>query len=38
MAGKVLKAAAYTYVAAAAASILSVLRLILLFGRSKSDD
>ncbi len=30
---KVLKAAAYTYVAAAAASILQLLRLIMLFGR-----
>lgn len=30
---KVLKAAAYTYVAAAAASVLQLLRLILLFGR-----
>ena len=34
---KVLRAAAYTYVAAAAASILQLLRLILLFGR-RSDD
>lgn len=33
---KVLKAAAYTYVAAAAASILQLLRLVLLFG--KRDD
>ena len=33
---KVLKAAAYTYVAAAAASILQLLRLIMLFG--KRDD
>ena len=30
---KVLKAAAYTYVAAAAASILQLLRLVMLFGR-----
>ena len=33
---KVLKAAALTYVAAAAASILQLLRLVLLFG--KRDD
>ena len=34
---KVLSAAAMTYVAAAAASILQLLRLVLLFGR-RSDD
>ncbi len=34
-AGKVLRAAALTYVAAAAASILQLLRLILLFGRNR---
>lgn len=34
---KVLRAAAYTYVAAAAASILQLLRLILLFGRRNDD-
>lgn len=34
---KVLRAAAYTYVAAAASAILQLLRLILLFGR-RSDD
>lgn len=36
-AGKVLRAAALTYVAAAAASILQLLRLILLFGRNRND-
>jgi hypothetical protein len=36
-AGKVLRAAALTYVAAAAASILQLLRLILLFGRNNRD-
>jgi uncharacterized protein len=35
---KVLDAAALTYVAAAAASILQLLRLILLFGGRRSDD
>lgn len=35
---KVLGAAALTYVAAAAASVLQLLRLILLFGRSNSRD
>lgn len=35
---KVLGAAAMTYVAAAAASILSLLRLMLLFGGRRSDD
>ena len=34
---KVLKAAALTYVAAAAASILQLLRLFLLFGRRDND-
>lgn len=34
---KVLRAAAYTYVAAAAASILQLLRLILLFGNRRDD-
>ena len=34
---KVLSAAALTYVAAAAASILQLLRLILLFGRRDND-
>ncbi len=34
---KVLKAAALTYVAAAASSILQLLRLILLFGRRRND-
>ncbi|MBD5452577.1 MAG: zinc metallopeptidase [Lachnospiraceae bacterium] len=34
---KVLRAAAYTYVAAAAASILQLLRLILLFGNRRND-
>lgn len=34
---KVLRAAAYTYVAAAAASILQLLRLILLFGNRRKD-
>lgn len=34
---KVLRAAAFTYVAAAAASILQLLRLILLFGRRNDD-
>lgn len=34
---KVLKAAALTYVAAAASAILSLLRLILLFGRRRND-
>lgn len=35
--GKVLKAAAMTYVAAAAASILQLLRLIMLTGRRRRD-
>ncbi len=35
---KVLRAAAYTYVAAAAASILQLLRLILLFGGNRRDN
>lgn len=35
---KVLKAAALTYVAAAAASILQLLRLILLFGNRRNND
>lgn len=34
---KVLRAAAYTYVAAAAASILQLLRLLLLFGNRRDD-
>ena len=34
---KVLRAAAYTYVAAAAASVLQLLRLILLFGNRRDD-
>ncbi len=34
---KVLRAAAFTYVAAAAASILQLLRLIMLFGRRSND-
>ncbi len=36
--GKVLKAAALTYVASAAAAILQLLRVILLFGGRNSDD
>ena len=36
-AGKVLRAAAMTYVAAAAASILQLLRLIILSGRNRDD-
>ncbi len=36
-AGKVLRAAALTYVAAAAAAILQLLRLILIFGRNDRD-
>lgn len=36
--GKVLKAAALTYVAAAAASILQLLRLLILFGGRRNDD
>lgn len=36
-AGKVLRAAALTYVAAAAASILQLLRLVILFGRNRDD-
>ena len=36
--GKVLTAAALTYVAAAAASILQLLRLIILFGNRRSND
>lgn len=36
-AGKVLRAAALTYVAAAAAAILQLLRLVLLFGRNNRD-
>lgn len=35
---KVLKAAALTYVASAAASILQLLRLVLLFGGRRRDD
>lgn len=35
---KVLKAAAYTYVASAAAAILQLLRLVLLFGGRNRDD
>jgi Zn-dependent membrane protease YugP len=35
---KVLNAAALTYVAAAAATILQLLRLIILFGGRRSDD
>lgn len=35
---KVLKAAALTYVASAAAAILQLLRLVLLFGGRRSDD
>ena len=35
---KVLRAAALTYVAGAAASILQVLRLVLLFGNRRNDD
>lgn len=35
---KVLRAAAYTYVAAAAASILQLLRLIMLFGNRRDND
>lgn len=38
MSRKVLQAAALTYVAAAAASILQLLRLVLLFGNRRSDD
>lgn len=34
---KVLRAAALTYVASAAAAILQLLRLILLFGRNNRD-
>ena len=34
---KVLRAAAFTYVAAAAAAILQLLRLIMLFGRRDND-
>ena len=37
-AGKVLRAAALTYVAAAAASILQLLRLVLLFGGGRKRD
>lgn len=37
-AGKVLKAAAMTYVAAAASSILQLLRLVLLFGGNRDRD
>lgn len=37
-AGKVLKAAAMTYVAAAASSILQLLRLVLLFGGDRDRD
>ena len=36
-AGKVLRAAALTYVAAAAAAILQLLRLLLIFGRNNRD-
>lgn len=36
--GKVLRAAALTYVASAAASILQLLRLVLLFGGRRRDD
>ena len=35
---KVLGAAALTYVAAAASSILQLLRLVLLFGNRRNDD
>lgn len=35
---KVLSAAAFTYVAAAAASVLQLLRLVLLFGGRRNDD
>ena len=35
---QVLRAAAYTYVAAAAASVLSLLRLVLLYGRRGDND
>lgn len=38
MTGKVLRAAALTYVASAAAAILQLLRVILLFGGSRRDD
>ena len=38
MTGKVLRAAALTYVASAAASILQLLRLIILFGGRNRDD
>ncbi len=37
LSAKVLNAAAFTYVAAAAASILQLLRLMLLFGRRRND-
>ena len=37
-AGKVLRAAALTYVAAAAATILQLLRLVILFGGRDRDD
>lgn len=37
MAGKVLKAAALTYVAALISSIAQLLRLILLYGRRNDD-
>ena len=36
--GKVLRAAALTYVASAAAAILQLLRVIILFGGRSSDD
>ena len=36
--GKVLRAAALTYVASAAAAILQLLRVILLFGGRRNDD
>ena len=36
-AGKVLRSAALTYVASAAAAILQLLRLVILFGRNSRD-
>ena len=38
MAGKVLRAAALTYVAALLSSIAQLLRLIMLYGRHSNDD
>ena len=38
MCRKVLSAAAMTYVAAAASSIMQLLRLVLLFGNNRRDD